>query len=61
MKIGSSPRQRDGSPRLGNVHLSEPKDSECGFSGPPRRGVARLGEQLRLGKGRLRLGKPTTV
>ena len=50
-----------GSPKLRHVHLSEPKDSECGFSGPPRQGVARLGEQLRLGKGRLRLGKPSIV
>ena len=32
-----------------------------GVSSLPRRGFARLGEPLRLGEGRLRLGEPVTV
>ena len=55
-KVGSSPRQREGSPRKKGLHrrgharLGEPKDSEDGLSSPPRGGVACLGE------GRLSLG-----
>ena len=64
-KVGSSPRRGEGSPRRrggsprrcgpprrGHVHLGEPEDSECGLSGPHKRGVARLGE------GKLHLGDP---
>ena len=54
-KIDSLPRRREGSPRrrvpprCGHVLLGKPNDNECGLSGPPNRGVARLGEPLRLG------------
>ena len=70
----SSPKQRcgsshgrlvlhlgDGKARLGEgVCPGEPEDNEDGLSSPPRRGVAHLGEPLRLGKP-LHLGEPTTV
>ena len=61
-KIGAIPRYREGlprrrgSPRHGQLRLSEPEDKAWGLSSPPRRGVTRLGEPLRLGGGRLRLG-----
>ena len=44
-----------GLPRRGHVHLGKPKDREGRLSGPPRRGVARLGE------GRLCLSEPANV
>ena len=58
-KIGAMPRHREGSPRSrgplrhGHTRLGEPRDSEDGLSGSPRRGVARLSEPLRLGGGKL--------
>ena len=57
---GSSPK-RKGPPRGGDVCLGEPEDGFCGVSGPPRRSFASLGEPLRLGEGRLHLGKPMTM
>ena len=66
-KIGATPRRREGPPwhrglpRRGHARLSELGDNGGGIFGPPRQGTARLGEQLCLGKGRLRLGMPTMV
>ena len=55
-KIVATPRRREGPPRRGQLCLGEPGDSEGGHSGSPKRSVARLGEPLRLGGGKLHLG-----
>ena len=72
-KITAMPRRREGPPRRkgplrckgplkrGHAHLSEPEDNEGGLSSPPRRGIARLGEPLYLGRGRLCLGVLVTI
>ena len=43
------------------MNLGELGEKGDGLSGPPMRGVAHLGEPLRLGEGRLCLGEPATV
>ena len=65
--MAATPRRKEGSPKrkgpakLGHAHLGKPEDSGGGLSGQPRRGVARLGEPLRLGGGGLCLGIPATA
>ena len=58
---GEGPPRRSGPPRRRYLRPGEPGDSEDGHSGPPKRSVARLGELLLLGRGKLRLGVPTMV